>query len=1033
MFDSATNRFTPLDVYPNALVPRSTDAPSLVASIPLDRSVGIDNDSVISLRFSKPLNVETVNTSTVSLSGPKGLEKIAVVAAENGTLAFITPDSLLLPGVTYTVSVNGAKDYDGLLLPVSGITFSTKSFGGASDAQTKSGTGSGLTILPPAAPGTISTSAARTVVTSADPDFIWQGKLKDGKPHSDWQDLPALQAPTGVTALSGQILNLAGLPLAGVVLEAEDLSTGAHSTKVETDETGRFLLTDLSANRQELIIDGRRSRSRRNPQEAIVGPREDHGLFEYGIDTKDGTTTVLPFTIWLPKIDTANAVKIQSPTESEVVITSPHIPGLELRLAPGTTITDHDGETVREVSLTPIPLDRTPFPLANNIEVPLYFTAQPGGSYIYSTSKIGARVIYPNHTPQPPGARFNFWHYHPALPGWYIYGQARVTPDGKQVAPDPGVSVYEFTGAMFGGNNPGDPPGPTGCSAGPACKKGDPLDVTTGIFVMNKTDLSIPDIIPINITRSYRQGDPNSRAFGIGSNLPYNWFFYSTNFWFETDIVLGDGTRIRYNCVAGANCSSPYTAQLEHTATQTQFYKSTMKWNGSGWDITTKDGTVYVMGDNGPLQSIRSRNDSRLDIVRPSPNGNITRLVSTNGRWIEFTYDASNRIIQAKDNANRTVGYEYDASGRLWKVTDPMLGVTEYTYDSSHRMLTIKDPKGFIFLTNQYDANGRVIKQTMADGSIYQFAYTLDVNGKVTQTDVTDPRGNIERLIFYPDSQIQTDIHAYGTAVEQRMDYERDPVTNLLTSVTDALEITPGVRRKTAYTYDAKGNMLTATRMAQDVPGNQVTTTYTYEQVYNQVATITDPLGYTTTFSYDNVGHLATVQDALGNQTSYTYNIFGQPLMVTTPAGTSQFVYDFGDLTSVIDPLGNVTKRGIDTIGRLESMTNALGLTTNYSYDYLNRMTGVTDPLVRLTQFGYDPNSNLLSVSDAKAPSGVTGYSYDNMDRLQTRTDPLLKNESYVYDAACVQLVSCAAGVRSCNATKGLIQAPHGTTAAVGI
>jgi RHS repeat-associated protein len=51
------------------------------------------------------------------------------------------------------------------------------------------------------------------------------------------------------------------------------------------------------------------------------------------------------------------------------------------------------------------------------------------------------------------------------------------------------------------------------------------------------------------------------------------------------------------------------------------------------------------------------------------------------------------------------------------------------------------------------------------------------------------------------------------------------------------------------------------------------------------------------------------------------------------------------------------------------------------------------------TQFGYDPNSNLLSVSDAKAPPGVTAYAYDNMDRLQTRTDPLSRSESYMYDA----------------------------------
>jgi len=230
-------------------------------------------------------------------------------------------------------------------------------------------------------------------------------------------------------------------------------------------------------------------------------------------------------------------------------------------------------------------------------------------------------------------------------------------------------------------------------------------------------------------------------------------------------------------------------------------------------------------------------------------------------------------------------------------------------------------------------------------------------------------------------------------------DYERQAGTNLLLSVTDALEVTPGVRRKTAYTYDPKGNVLTTTRMAQD-PANSVTTTYTYEPTFNQVATITDPLNHTTTFIYDSAGNLERVRDANNNETVYTYNGVGQPLTVTTPAGTTQFVYEFGDLVSVIDPLGNVTARGMDAIGRLQSMTNPLGLTTSYGYDNLNRMTGVTDPLNGLTQFGYDPNSNLQSVSDAKAPSGVTAYTYNNMDRLQTRTDPLQKSESYVYDAA---------------------------------
>jgi hypothetical protein len=40
----------------------------------------------------------------------------------------------------------------------------------------------------------------------------------------------------------------------------------------------------------------------------------------------------------------------------EVVVTTPRIPGLELRLPPGTVIRDRDGAIVREISITPIPV-----------------------------------------------------------------------------------------------------------------------------------------------------------------------------------------------------------------------------------------------------------------------------------------------------------------------------------------------------------------------------------------------------------------------------------------------------------------------------------------------------------------------------------------------------------------------------------------------------------------------------------------------------------------------------------------------------
>jgi len=129
--------------------------------------------------------------------------------------------------------------------------------------------------------------------------------------------------------------------------------------------------------------------------------------------------------------------------------------------------------------------------------------------------------------------------------------------------------------------------------------------------------------------------------------------------------------------------------------------------------------------------------------VRDSGQADLRRIQASNGRWLAFTYaPSSNRITQIQDNLGRTWTYAYDGGNRLQTVTDPEGGVTTYTYDLNNRMSTLTDASTIVFFTNHYDANGRVSSQTQADATTYQFAYTLDGQGNVTQTDVTDPRGS---------------------------------------------------------------------------------------------------------------------------------------------------------------------------------------------------------------------------------------------------------------------------------------------------
>jgi RHS repeat-associated protein len=812
-----------------------------------------------------------------------------------------------------------------------------------------------------------------------EPDDRWTPDPAEGKA---WRtngldpqirhELPLVAGP-GVTALSGQILALNGRALEGVQVALGEIVT-------TTDRNGQFLLEPATAGHGELVVNGSRG---------TAHPQKNYGLFEIGVDVADGRTSVLPYTIWLPVIDDDSAVTFASPTTGETIITTPSIPGLELHLPAGSVVKDMDRNPITSISLTAIPLDRTPFPLPKFEEIPIYFTIQPGGAYVLPKR---AQLWYPNYSQLPAGTRVNFWSYDPEGEGWHIYGHGTVTDDATQVRPDADTFLYEFTGAMF--STPFTPPA-WWAPVGDFFTGGDPVDLSSGLFVMDHTDLALPDVTPVSLTRTYRQNDANNRGWGPGWSHPYFVYLWSAAQYQEVDLILPDGGRVHYIRTSPGN--GFIDAVFEHTATPSAFYKSRITYNGTGWDLRMKDGTKLVFLDNGPLTAVVDRYGNRASLLRTAaePHGNIQVIRSDNGRWIKFTYDSNaslKRITSVEDNTGRTVSYQYtaaDLTGRLWKVTDAAGGLTEYGYDASDRLATIKDARGITYLTNRYDANGRVDLQTQADATTFQFAYTL-VNGKVTQTDVTDPRGFVRRVTFNASGYGVTDTVAFGQPLAQTVTYEREPGTSLILSVTDPLS------RVTRNTYTTAGNLWTTTSL-YGTP-DAVTTTFTYEPVYSQLATVTDPLLHTTTFGYDAAVNRVSETDALQHATTFTYTVSGQLATATSALQkTTTFAYEAGDLVSITDPLGRVTRRFSDALGRPLAVTDALGNRTRTDYDALNRVSKVTDPKGGVTQFTYDPNGNRLTVKDAK--NNTTTYTYNNNDQLATRKDALLRTETYAYDA----------------------------------
>src|SRR6266508_6013772 len=109
---------------------------------------------------------------------------------------------------------------------------------------------------------------------------------------------------------------------------------------------------------------------------------------------------------------------------------------------------------------------------------------------------------------------------------------------------------------------------------------------------------------------------------------------HSANSYQEVDLVFPDSSKVHYVRISPGTGFSD--AVFENQNSPTAFYKSTIRWNGNGWDVKLRDGTVYVFGENQPLQSIRDRYGNKVTLTRTSGQaGNITQITSPNGKWIK--------------------------------------------------------------------------------------------------------------------------------------------------------------------------------------------------------------------------------------------------------------------------------------------------------------------------------------------------------------------------------------------------------------
>ncbi len=309
----------------------------------------------------------------------------------------------------------------------------------------------------------------------------------------------------------------------------------------------------------------------------------------------------------------------------------------------------------------------------------------------------------------------------------------------------------------------------------------------------------------------------------------------------------------------------------------------------------------------------------------------------------------------------------------LAAITDPNGNRIDFDYDDDGTLAQVRHSAGHrvIVDTEPSAAGGRRVVALRLRGSgrtddVVLMRYAYDERGDLAE--VTNATGRPHRFLYDDEHRLT----GWADREGHRYEYGYDGAGRAVTG-----EGTGGYLN-TRLEFQGRRTVMT------DSLGHS--TTYEFNDAYQLVA-VTDPLGNTVRTTWDRHHQLLTQTDALGHTTRFTYDDDGNPLSVTRPDGTeSRVTYDEAMLpVRRGEPGGGEWRYAYDERGNLVQVTDPGGAVTSYRYDGRGHLVAVRDPMGAVT--GIECDAAGLPVAVTGPLGGVTRYERDVFGRVVTATD----------------------------------------------
>ncbi|MFS8180630.1 RHS repeat-associated core domain-containing protein [Pseudovibrio denitrificans] len=520
-------------------------------------------------------------------------------------------------------------------------------------------------------------------------------------------------------------------------------------------------------------------------------------------------------------------------------------------------------------------------------------------------------------------------------------------------------------------------------------KKGNPVQMPTGMTIAEDAMFLIAGIIPIVIGSIYYSDCQLSTAFGnrrigmLDAFIERNKNGTLTYWDVENDPVIFPNPTP--NPEMWFESDSVRSIQIQQGRRRSLIIREEGKFH------------YFAKHKSGKWNLVRTedRNNNTV-IFERDEDGHLLTITNVEGLKVRFEHKGKLRIgawLQGLDGAEKKVmSWGYDDRGNMVKSECLYGDIFDYGYDQNMHMVSMQR-NGLYQASYTNDKQGRklsVATNGPYNGDLFEYDDKLRITTYL-------PQGNpdfLEKFYYNEFDTITAEANALGHI---KRSFEND--LGYIEKQVDA------EGNETSYTYDDNGNIKSIT------DGEGRSSFYAWDDDDN-LEILIDPEGNSWDYHYDDKGNLIAIEDANRFRSDVRNNDQGLPIGIMRHDGLlQQYAYDeHHRLTVLSDFNGGKTKYEHDEFGRITQITDALGAATQLVYrdqvgwdfwqaskvirpdgntiEYVSKKRGVITVIEgdqRHNTYQYDAFGNLLKVCDTIG--NELSFHYDGQERIEKITN----------------------------------------------